>query len=113
MMFNQGDLIEVNFNPTVGHEPQKNRPALIVSEGYFNNVLSSLTVVCPITSTDNGHPLHIAIKEGNAVEGHVCVEAIRAIDLDDPRRSARQLNASLDRETMAMVLEALGAIFGI
>lgn len=50
MLFEQGDLIEVDFNPTVGHEPAKRRPALVVSAGYFNNVVSSLTVVCPITS---------------------------------------------------------------
>ena len=46
MLFEQGDLIEVNFSPTVGHEPQRRRPALVVSVGYFNNVISSLTVVC-------------------------------------------------------------------
>jgi mRNA interferase MazF len=111
--FEQGDLIEVNFNPTVGHEPQKFRPALVVSDGYFNNVLSSLTVVCPITSTNNNHPLHIAIREGNAVGGYICIEAMRAIDLNDPRRAVKHLDASLDETTMASALDALGAIFGI
>ncbi len=112
-LYEQGDIIEVDFNPTVGHEPQKRRPALVVSVGYFNNVVSSLTVVCPITSTVNGHPLHIEIAEGNVAAGCVCVEQIRAIDLNDPRRRVKHLGGSLDCETMAAVLDAIGAIFDI
>lgn len=112
-MFEQGNIIEVNFNPTVGHEPQKRRPALVVSVGYFNNVVSSLTVVCPITSRVNGHPLHIEIDSGNVASGCVCVEQLRAIDLNDPRRAARHLGGSIDRRTMAAVLDAIGAVFGI
>ncbi len=113
MICEQGDIIEVNFNPTLGHEPQKRRPALVVSVSFFNNVLSSLTVVCPITSTKNGHPLHVELPEGNAVSGCVCLEAMRAIDLEAPGRDARPLGASLDPETMARVLDGIGGIFGI
>ena len=83
-LYEQGDIIEVDFDPTLGHEPKKMRPALVVSVGYFNNVLSSLTVVCPITSTVNGHPLHVEIASDNAVHGCVCLEQIRAIDLNSP-----------------------------
>ncbi len=113
MTFEQGNLIEVNFNPTVGHEPQKRRPALAVSDGYFNNVLSSLVVVCPITSTANGRPLHVVIADGNAVSGCVCLEATRAVDLEDPCRAVRHLDASLDAKAMGRVLDGIGAIFGI
>ena len=113
MIVEQGDLVEVNFNPTYGREPQKRRPALVVSVGYFNNVLSNLTVVCPITSTNNGHPLHVPIVANGLVYGCVCLEQVRAIDLDDPRRGAVLLNEAMDEETMSRVLEGLGAIFGI
>ena len=113
MNFEQGEIVEVNFNPTVGHEPQKRRPALVVSDGHFNNVVSSLTVVCPITSNDNGHPLHIRIRSGNAVSGYICTEQIRAIDLNSPARATRSYKSYLDKETMATVLDAIGAIFGI
>ena len=113
MMLEQGDFIELNFDPTVGHEPQKRRPALVVSVGHFNNVVSSLTVVCPITSTVNGHPLHIELPEDSPVRGCVCVEAIRALDLSDPKRAASPLDAYADQETMSKVLDALGAMFDI
>ena len=112
-LFEQGDIIEVNFDPTLGHESKKMRPALVVSVGYFNNVLSSLTVVCPITSTVNGHPLHVEIASGNAVHGCVCLEQIRAIDLSSPKRCAKKIGASMDTETMTQVLNGIGAMFGI
>ncbi|WP_165054563.1 MULTISPECIES: type II toxin-antitoxin system PemK/MazF family toxin [unclassified Adlercreutzia] len=113
MLFEQGDIIEVNFNPTVGHEPQKRRPALVVSVGYFNNVVSSLVVVCPITSATNGHPLHIELAPGNVAEGCVCVEQMRAIDLDNPARGVKHLGSAIDSMTMSLVLDAIGAVFGI
>ena len=112
-MFEQGDFIEVNFDPTVGHEPQKRRPALVLSVGYFNNVLSSLAVVCPITSHNNGHPLHIELGPDNDVSGCVCIEQMRSIDLSNAMRDARHLGSSIDQATMSVILEAVGAIFDI
>ena len=111
MLCEQGDLIEVDFDPTVGHEPKKLRPALVISVGYHNNVLSSLVVVCPITSTVNRHPLHVPLPRESAVQGCICLEQLRAIDLE--KRHARSLEARLDRETMATVLDGIGAMFGI
>lgn len=111
MMFEQGELIEVSFDPTLGHEPQKRRPAVVISVGYFNNVLSSLQIVCPITSKVNGHPLHVEIAEGNPVQGCVCLEAMRAVDLE--ARGARSLDVFLDARTMSRVLDGIGGIFGI
>lgn len=111
MMFEQGELVEVSFDPTFGHEPQKRRPAVVISVGYFNNVLSSLQVVCPITSTMNGHPLHVEIAEGNVVQGCICLEALRAVDLE--ARGAKSLGGFLDDKTMTRVLDGIGGIFGI
>lgn len=113
MLFEQGDFIEVDFNPTVGHEPQKLRPALVVSVGYFNNVVSSLTVVCPVTSYYNGHPLHVKLPDDCEVDGCVCVEQLRAIDLNDSLRHTRSLGVRASQGTMTAVLNVIGAVFGI
>lgn len=112
MIFEQGDIVTVNFDPTVGHEPRKRRPALVCSVGFFNNVLSSLAVVCPITSMDNGHPLHVGLPDGCCARGFVAVEQLRAVDLADPARGA-ELIGTADAETMASVLDIIGGIFGI
>ncbi|MDR1712668.1 MAG: type II toxin-antitoxin system PemK/MazF family toxin [Coriobacteriales bacterium] len=110
-LYCQGDLIEADFSSSSGHEPAKRRPALVVSVDEFNNLISSLTVVCPITSVDTGHTMHIAIPAHNAVGGYICVEQLRAVDLKT--RKAESLDGSLDADTMALVLETIGAIFGI
>jgi len=109
--YNQGDIIEADFNPASGHEPKKRRSAVVISTDTFNNVLSSLTVVCPIATLNNGHPLHIEIAEDNDTEGFICIEQLRAIDLSS--RNCKRLGSSLDQETMAHVLDAIGAVFGI
>jgi len=111
-LFSQGDFVLVDFDPTVGHEPKKRRPALVVSTDRFNSLLSSLAVVCPITSVDNGYPLHIEIAPGNATEGFICTEQLRAVDLKH-RKAARMEGGTLDEETMGSVLTVMGAIFGI
>ena len=112
IMFDQGDVVVVEFDPTLGHEPQKRRPALVVSDGYFNNVLSSLTVVCPITTTNNFHPLHVTIEDDTlGISGCVCLEQIRSIDLT--KRNAEKTDIQMDATTMTKVLDGLGAMFGI
>ena len=60
--------------------------------GFFNNVLSSLTVACPITSIANGRPLHAEIA-GATWSRDVCLEQIRSLDLSVPARSARKPGA--------------------
>lgn len=108
MIFEQGDIIDVNFDPTRGHEPQKTRPALVVSTNDFN-VRSSLTAVCPITSTNNRYPLHVPV-EGDGVHGFVCVEALRTLDLQ--ARPCKKIGVA-DEGAMGEVLACLGAMFGI
>ena len=109
-VFSQGDIIEVNFDPSKGHEPAKRRPALVVSTDSFN-MRSSMTFVAPITSVMNRYPLHLPIEVEDAqVKGCVCVEQVRAMDLAArPCRKLGELGAS----DMNEVLNLLGSVFGI
>ena len=43
----QGDIIEIDFNPSVGHEPAKRHPAIVIT-GYGFNSRSSLVGVAPV-----------------------------------------------------------------
>ena len=45
----RGDIFLVNFDPTLGAEIQKTRPALVVSND-INNVHSPIVSISPITS---------------------------------------------------------------
>ena len=44
-VFEQGDIVYLDFDPQAGHEQRGRRPALVVSNNLFNRV-SSLTMVC-------------------------------------------------------------------
>lgn len=46
----RGDIFLVNFNPTIGAEVQKTRPAVVVSND-INNLHSPIISIAPISST--------------------------------------------------------------
>lgn len=82
MPFSKGDIVEFNLNPSKGHEPAGKRPCLVVSTDAFN-LSTSMTLVCPITSRNNGFPLHVRLPEElEGVEGFVATEQMRAFDLE-------------------------------
>lgn len=80
-ILNQGDIVEFDFAPSLGHEPTGRRPGLVVSSFDFN-LATSMTLVCPITTTNNGFPLHLAIPEMDERYGWVALEQVRAYDLE-------------------------------
>ena len=104
----QGDIIEIDFNPSVGHEPAKTRPAVVVSVYGFNS-RSSLTCIVPITSKRHDYPLHIEI-EAEGVHGWACVEALRTVDVD--HRGYRLVGYAGDA-AMKSIMSAIRGIFDL
>jgi mRNA interferase MazF len=43
-----GDIVTMDFDPRVGREQAKRRPALVLSDQRYNRA-SGLAVVCPLT----------------------------------------------------------------
>ncbi|MDO4289490.1 MAG: type II toxin-antitoxin system PemK/MazF family toxin [Eubacterium sp.] len=80
-MVKQGDIIKVNFNPQAGHEQAGYRPALVISNNFFNQK-TNLTIVCPITNTNNQFPLHIPLDRRTKTTGVILCEHVRALDLN-------------------------------
>lgn len=107
MIYEQGDIIEVNFDPTPGHEPAKKRPAVVVSNIDFN-LSNSMTIVCPITSRKKDFFLHEPIPEGCGASGSIVMEQVRALDLD--ARSTTRIG-HLDDETLDDVLACVASFF--
>lgn len=79
-MVSQGDIIKVNFNPQVGHEQAGYRPALVINNNFFNQK-TNMTIVCPITNTNNSFPLHIPLDNRTQTTGVILCEHIKAIDV--------------------------------
>jgi len=109
MLYSQGDIVEISFDPSLGHEPQSRRPALVISDDEFNR-MSSLIFLAPITTTLSGYPLHIVLPAESDVRGAIWIEQSRSMDLN-ARKHERV--CSLDEVTMTKVLESIGAVFGI
>ena len=80
-MVRQGDIIKLDFNPQSGHEQAGYRPAVVISNDFFN-VKANLTIVCPITNTSRPFPLHIPLDNRTTTTGVVLCEHIKAIDIN-------------------------------
>lgn len=79
-MFQQGDIVYLDFDPQSGHEQKGRRPALVVSNNLFNKI-SSLTMVCPITHKNRNHPFHIPLDETTKTDGYILCDQARMLDL--------------------------------
>jgi mRNA interferase MazF len=78
----QGDVWEVDLNPTVGREQAGRRPALIVSDNSLNRSQRDLVLVAPITGTHRGFPTHVPVNppEGGLTKPSVIMaEHVRSI----------------------------------
>ncbi|MDD7306219.1 MAG: type II toxin-antitoxin system PemK/MazF family toxin [Peptoniphilaceae bacterium] len=80
-MVSQGDIIKVNLNPIRGHEQAGYRPALVISNDFFNKK-THLVLACPITNTNNKFPLHIELDNRTQTTGVILCEHIKSLDLE-------------------------------
>ena len=73
-----GDIVMMDFDPQVGREQAKRRPALVLTDQRYNRA-SGLAVVCPLTSKRRPYPfaLPLAIDK---VEGAVLVDQLKSMD---------------------------------
>lgn len=85
-VFEQGDIVWLDFDPQSGHEQKGRRPAIVVSKTLFNRT-SSLTMVCPITHTDRGNPLHVRLDSRTKTDGVILCDQVRMLDLSARKAS--------------------------
>jgi len=76
----QGDIINLEFDPQAGHEQKGKRPAVVVSNNTFNK-FTKMAIVCPITNTNRGFPLHVALDDKTSTTGVVMCEQVKALDI--------------------------------
>jgi mRNA interferase MazF len=70
----------LNFHPQSGREQSGRRPALIVSNQNFHR-FTGMALVCPITSRDNGFPLHLPLTDTDKIKGFVMCEHVKCLDI--------------------------------
>ena len=105
-VFEQGDIIYMDFDPQAGHEQRGRRPALVVSNNVYNR-FSSLTLVCPITHTDRHHPLQVKLEGTKKTDGFIMCDQVRALD-------AKSRDASFEEKVPdAILAEVVDIVMGI
>ena len=77
----QGDIVFLDFNPTIGHEQKGFRPAVVISNNIFN-INTKMVMICPITSNEKEFPTHYKLEDTKKVHGAVICEHIRSIDYE-------------------------------
>lgn len=100
-MLRQGGLISINFSPSKGHEQQKHRPAVIISNNFYNSK-TWMKKLLPITSTISGFPLHYLLPDNSAVQGEVMLEQERCLDLS---QRPFKVIGRLPKDTLDEILE--------
>jgi len=73
-----GDIAMMDFEPQVGREQAKRRPALVLTDQRYNRA-SGLAVVCPLTSKRKPYPFALPITL-DRVEGAVLVDQLKSMD---------------------------------
>lgn len=104
----RGDVFLVNFDPTVGAEARKTRPAVVVSNN-INNAHSPLISIAPITSNvTKVYSFEVEIPARTAglkVTSKVMVNQTRAVDkLRLIKRMGRLPDAALRKVDSALRL---------
>src|SRR6202795_4931027 len=77
-----GDIVMMDFDPQVGREQAKRRPALVLTDQRYNRA-SGLAVVCPLTSKRKPYPFALPITV-DKVEGAVLVDQLKSMDWVGP-----------------------------
>ena len=101
----QGDIVTLEFDPQVGHEQKGRRPAMVVSNKTFNE-FTGMALVCPITNTKRGCPLHVSLDERTATTGVIMCEQVKSLDI-----SARNVIYK-EKAPIEMVEEVLDILIG-
>lgn len=109
----RGEVYLAAFDPTVGHEIRKTRPALII-QNNISNQYSPLTIVAAISSQfgDPPHPREVVIPPGRGrlpKRSAVILNQIRSIDR---QRLVKRLGV-VDAATLRKVDEALLISLGL
>jgi mRNA interferase MazF len=102
----RGDIFLVNFDPTLGAEIRKTRPALVVSND-INNIHSPIVSISPITSNvTRVYSFEVEIPAGIGglkIRSKIMVHQTRAVDKIRLIKKLGQLTPSI----MAEVDQAL------
>lgn len=110
----RGEVYLVNFDPTIGAEVKKTRPAVVI-QNDIGNRWSPITIVAAITSRfeDPLYPTEVLVRAsegGLAVDSVVLLNQLRSVDKARLVRRLGALKAQTVREVDRALLLSLGLV---
>jgi mRNA interferase MazF len=103
-----GDIILLDFDPQVGREQAKRRPALVITDQRYNHA-SGLAVVCPLTSKRKPYPFALPLTL-DRVEGAVLVDQLKSLDWNSRRA---EFHSKAEAGLLSKVRTYLAVLLGI
>jgi len=113
MEIKRGEIWIVNLNPTIGHEINKSRPALII-QNDIGNKYSPTTIIAPITSQnlDKIYPIEVLLTKDNSKLEKTSKVLLNQIRVVDKERIVKK-RGRLDEETLFKVDTAIKISLGL
>ena len=108
----RGEVWDINFDPTMGHEQAGIRPALILSQDIFNEGPAELVVVLPITRTERKVRWHVAVgpPEGGLIAASfIQCENVRSVS----KQRLKRLRGRIADATLDQVEDRLRILLGL
>lgn len=105
-----GDIWLVDMDPQVGREQGGIRPALVVSNEYFNRLPNDLHVIVPTTTRNRGLRLHVPVlppEGGLRRPSLIMCDQVKAASVN---RLLERWGA-VEEDTLLHVLQILDLIF--
>lgn len=109
----KGEIYLVNFDPTIGHEVEKKRPALILSNN-IHNCYSPLVTVAPLSSNvAKIYPFDVYILKNEAnlnFNSKIMIIQLRSIDKE---RLIKRIGAVTNTEILDEISEIIREHFDL
>ena len=97
----EGDIVWMQFSPTVGREQSGRRPAVVLTKAEYNR-RSGLMFCTPMTSRVKGYPFEVAVSGGVALVDHS-----RSIDWEGRGISRKGAASAAELESIRTKLRSL------
>ena len=108
----RGEIYYVTFDPTIGVEIKKTRPALII-QNDIGNMHSPATIVAAITSTTRDvFPHEVSLKTGEGGLPKDSIILLNQVRTIDKKRLGKKLGM-ISSETMKKVDHAIAISLGL
>lgn len=104
-----GQVWWAEMSPGAGREQVGRRPVVVVSSQAHLDLVTTLAIVVPVTTTDRGWPNHVALSGVAGVQGFAMTEQVRTISRERLVRCAGTVSRSCLDEMRSWIVDFVDA----